>query len=144
MPALPFDWSAKEACDTYEETWEISSKEVHYGWLSPGENALQLFSNVPSGSKALDVGCGMGENVLALHEKGLEAYGLDFSRHMVQKARRNLKTGGMESKPAKIAQHIRYCDARSISSEFREKFDVVLSIYSLEFFLIFMNSGKQS
>lgn len=55
MPALPYDWSSKEACNGYEKTWEISREEMHYGWLSPGENTQRLLEDVPERSKALDV-----------------------------------------------------------------------------------------
>ncbi|MBI3331680.1 class I SAM-dependent methyltransferase [Candidatus Peregrinibacteria bacterium] len=134
MPALPYDWSAKEACDAYEKTWEISRREVHYGWLSPGENTLRLLEDVPERSKALDVGCGMGENIVALHRLKLDAYGLDLSSYMVRKARRTLREEGMESKSYGLRKRVRQCDARAFASEFRTKFDVVLAVYSLEFF----------
>lgn len=134
MPALPYDWSLKEACNAYEKTWEISREEMHYGWLSPGENTLRLLEDVPERSKALDVECGMGENVVALHRMQLDAYGLDLSPYMVRKARRTLREEGVESKPYGLRKRVRECDARALTQEFRAKFDVILAVYSLEFF----------
>lgn len=36
--------------------------------------------NLPSGGRVLDVGCGRGDCLLALHESGYEVYGLDKER----------------------------------------------------------------
>lgn len=134
MPSSKFDWSSKEACNAYEQNWEISTDEVHYGWLSPGESSIGLLSNFPSGAKALDVGCGMGENIVALHRMGLDAYGLDLSSHMVRKARSKLRIEGTETTPYRLRKRVQECDARTIAAAFKEKFDVILSVYSLEFF----------
>ena len=66
-------WEEKEACDLYEQTWEISTEDIHYGWLAPGEKSVQMLNDIPEGAKALDVGCGMGENVVALNNMNMDA-----------------------------------------------------------------------
>jgi ubiquinone/menaquinone biosynthesis C-methylase UbiE len=118
-------WEEKEVCNLYEQTWEISTDEIHYGWLSPGENSLRLLADIPEGSKTLDVGCGMGENVVALNGMKMDAYGLDISRHMVRKARNKLRDHGVESTQYGLRKRIRRCDAREITQNFREQFDAV-------------------
>ena len=52
-------WEDEEFCKQYAATWEISSDEVHYGWLSPGESSLNLFSELKlENANVLDVGWG--------------------------------------------------------------------------------------
>ena len=58
-------WDDDEFCDTYEQTWELSEQEVHYGWLAPGENTLKLVEGIClQGANVLDVGCGLGQNLI--------------------------------------------------------------------------------
>ena len=82
------NWQDREYCRQYAETWEISTHEVHYGWLSPGENTLRLFSEISlEGAAVLDVGCGMGENLFSLNRRGAKCFGIDISEHMLSYAR---------------------------------------------------------
>ena len=107
---------------------------MHYGWLASGERILQLLQEIPDGSKALDVGCGMVENVVALHEMKLDAYGLNMSQHLVRSAITTLRDNHVEATQYGLRKRIRKCDARELTRTFREKFDAVLAVYSMEFF----------
>src|ERR1051326_9119162 len=81
-------WRDREFCQQYADTWEISTSEVHYGWLSPGENSVRLLPTAEiEGATVLDVGCGMGENMVALAKKGATCFGIDVSEHMLAFAR---------------------------------------------------------
>ncbi len=124
-----YDWLTPKVCNEYERTWEISTDEVHYGWLSPGENTLRLLQDIQEGSPVLDAGCGMGENVIALRKMNLESYGLDISPHMLRKARKKLREHGH----ADVTKRLKLCDIREIASAFKSKFQAILAAYSFDF-----------
>ncbi|MCK4443895.1 MAG: class I SAM-dependent methyltransferase, partial [Thermoplasmata archaeon] len=73
--------------DHYQENTEISTRDVHYGWLAYGERRLGLIGNV-RGKRALEIGCGGGQNTIALARWGAEAYGVDPSKKQIEYARR--------------------------------------------------------
>ncbi len=124
-----YDWLTPKVCNEYERTWEISTDEVHYGWLSSGEHTLQLLRDVQEGSPVLDAGCGMGENVIALRRMNLESHGLDISPHMLRKARKKLREHGLPD----ANKRLKRCDVREIASAFKNKFHAILAAYSLDF-----------
>lgn len=134
MNAAHFDWLTKDTCQQYAKNWEISLDEVHYGWLAPGEKTLGLLADVPAGSKVIDVGCGMGENMAALGAMQLDPYGIDISDHMLRKARKNLRSRGIGTVRSDMRKRLRECDMLDLHREFpREKFRAAVSAYSLEF-----------
>ncbi len=116
-------WSDREYCRQYAETWEISTREVHYGWLAPGENTLQLLREINiDGATILDVGCGMGENLVSLSRQGGKCFGIDISKHMLAYAR-------VRSQKIQFIQQ----DMRELSAFPGVLFDLILSVYSLEY-----------
>ena len=116
-------WQDSEYCRQYAETWEISTREVHYGWLAPGENTLRLLREINlERATILDVGCGMGENLASLSRQKAKCFGIDISRHMLRYARNR------DSK-IQLAQE----DMRLFSAFPGVLFDAILSVYSLEY-----------
>lgn len=129
MSASEQSWDDESFCDTYESTWEISEDEAHYGWLSPGENQLHLMQGITKpGAAALDVGCGMGQNLIALAKKGVKAYGFDISTCMLEKASRNVSRCGLES-----VVTLERGDMRCFTGFAGIQFDLILSVYSMEY-----------
>ncbi|MCF7844819.1 MAG: class I SAM-dependent methyltransferase [Kiritimatiellales bacterium] len=127
-----FCWQDREDCRCYDEDREISLAEVHYGWLAPGENNLTLLADVPMGARVLDVGCGMGENVAALHSMSFDTYGIDISPHMLDRAQTKLKQShAMPS--TEVPERLLEADVLDVQRAFRGRFNLVLSVYSLEF-----------
>jgi len=124
------DWDDEEFCELYEEMWEISTDDVHYGWLAPGESELALLSGMPmAGGRVLDIGCGLGQNLIALAKIGCEGVGVDISRGMIRRAKELTIVHGLEES---IAYHIGDMrDAKNL--EHGGEFDVVLSVYSMEY-----------
>lgn len=131
--SLHFDWLSKDVCEGYAENWEISLDEVHYGWLAPGEKTLGLLGDVPPGSAVLDVGCGMGENMAALHAMKADPYGIDISAHMLRRARANLRRRGVATGRSDLNERLRECDMRDLAGQFNRRFRAAISAYSLEF-----------
>lgn len=70
----------------YQKSARISTHDVHYGPLAYGENRLNLIENV-KGKRVLEIGCGGGQNIIALARRGAEAFGVDPSKTQVAYAR---------------------------------------------------------
>jgi len=123
------EWDDQAFCDSYESTWEISTEEAHYGWLAPGENTLNLLKDIDLEDAAiLDAGCGMGQNLVALTKKGAKGYGLDISPCMLAKANAIIEEQGLNENI-----ELEEGDMRSLSCFQGITFDVILSIYSMEY-----------
>lgn len=121
-------WDDNDFCENYERTWEISVSEVHYGWLSPGESQLQLLKEVNlSEANVLDVGCGLGQNLVALSKSGANCFGLDISQCMLDISSETISENKVGSKVV-----LQQGDMRKFSAFKDIDFDVILSIYSME------------
>ena len=123
-------WDDSTFCENYASTWEISIDEVHYGWLAPGEATIGLLSNIDlQGAVVLDAGCGMGHNLIALARQGANCFGIDISPCMLQKALCLTAAHGINNGQIEYAH-----DDMRILSEFpKQSFDIILSVYSLEY-----------
>ena len=111
---------------------EIATDQIHYGWLAPGENELELIKELNlEGAHVLDIGCGRGENLIALARKNAKCFGLDISPYMLERAKENWET----EFPQKDREHVAFSceDMRQFHGFTGIKFDLVLSIYSLEY-----------
>jgi SAM-dependent methyltransferase len=122
-------WDEKLFCELYADTWEISEEEVHYGWLAPGESRLQLIDIDLVSANILDIGCGMGENLIAMARKGANCHGIDISGHMLERAREKLDQLGPEIAPV----HLQQQDMRQTDFFPGIAFDLILSAYSMEY-----------
>lgn len=88
----------------YRRRYEISTDIVHYGPLCPGEDKLGLLGDI-SGKRAVDLGCGCGQNAIALARKGARVTGIDLSVEQLRQAE-DLATEErvpVEFKPADLA-----------------------------------------
>ncbi len=123
------DWDDDEFCKSYEQLWEISNDEVHYGWLSPGENELRLLQGLNKKNiNVLDMGCGLGQNLIALAKEGATCFGVDISPCMLQKAENKVINEGLNTKVT-----LEQGDMRSLDCFPGIQFDLILSIYSMEY-----------
>lgn len=83
--------------DSYQAHHRISTYDVHYGPLAHGERRLRLLGNVRD-PRALEIGCGGGQNAIALARQGATAFGVDPSAKQIEYARRLAKECGMKAK----------------------------------------------
>jgi ubiquinone/menaquinone biosynthesis C-methylase UbiE len=70
----------------YVRDYKISTRNVHFGPLCPGENNLQLLGNL-SGKKVLEMGCGAGQNAIALSRMGADVTAVDISENQIKQAK---------------------------------------------------------
>lgn len=71
------------------------------------EYAYYLLGDV-RGLTVLDLGCGSGQNLVALSRRGANAIGIDISPHLIQLAQQRLKKEG-ESASARVATAYETC-----------------------------------
>jgi ubiquinone/menaquinone biosynthesis C-methylase UbiE len=87
----------------YRRRYKISTDIVHYGPLSPGEDKLALLGNI-SGKKVIDLGCGCGQNAIALAKMGARVTAVDLSPEQIRQGKDLAAEEGVsvEFKPADI------------------------------------------
>ena len=79
---LRTDWG--EVADWYDQLVGESGSEYHREVVLPG--VLRLMG-LTAGEKAIDIACGQGVLCRILHERGVEATGLDAARELIAAAR---------------------------------------------------------
>jgi ubiquinone/menaquinone biosynthesis C-methylase UbiE len=76
------DWG--EVADWYDQLVGESGSEYHREVVLPG--VLRLLA-LTAGDKAIDIACGQGVLCRILHERGIEATGLDAAKELINAAR---------------------------------------------------------
>jgi ubiquinone/menaquinone biosynthesis C-methylase UbiE len=116
-------WNTVSA--SYQASTRISTDDVHYGPLAPGERELGLLGNV-AGKRILEVGCGGGQNAIALARWGATCVGVDPSAAQLTHARRLAQEIGVT---------VQFLDgiAEDLAAFPDESFDLVLSSYAFDY-----------
>jgi ubiquinone/menaquinone biosynthesis C-methylase UbiE len=70
----------------YVSNYNISTEIIHYGPLCPGEDKLQLLGDL-KGLRVIELGCGAGQNSIALARAGARVTALDFAESQLDKGR---------------------------------------------------------
>jgi ubiquinone/menaquinone biosynthesis C-methylase UbiE len=110
---------------SYQRERRISTDDVHYGPMAPGERELGLLGEV-RGKRILEVGCGGGQNAIVLAKWGAICTGLDPSDAQLAHARKLAREHGVEVRFVNgIAE-----DLREFSTE---SFDLVLSSFAFDY-----------
>jgi cyclopropane fatty-acyl-phospholipid synthase-like methyltransferase len=79
---------------------------------------------LPSGARALDAGCGEGQDLAYLAEQGYRATGFEFTPEGARKARQLLEE-------RRLRAEVVECDLRTLNRT--ERYDVVIAINVLQF-----------
>jgi ubiquinone/menaquinone biosynthesis C-methylase UbiE len=81
--------------ESYQRERRISTDDVHYGPMAPGERELGLLGEV-RGKRILEVGCGGGQNAIVLAKWGAICTGVDPSVAQLAHARKLAREYGVE------------------------------------------------
>ncbi|RLC87860.1 MAG: hypothetical protein DRI79_08125 [Chloroflexi bacterium] len=109
----------------YQASTRISTDDVHYGPLAPGERELGLLGDV-AGKRAIEIGCGGGQNAIALTKLGATCIGVDPSPAQIAHARRLALKNGVE---VQFAEGV----AEDLSGFPDGYFDIALSSYAFDY-----------
>lgn len=84
----------------------------------------EVLGELPSGARVLDVGCGQGRHARLLAEAGFRVDGLDYSKDLIDLARRQA--------PASLARTLRYRrgDMRRLPTAWTGRFDAVVNLFT--------------
>ena len=74
-----------KAAVLYNRQYKISTEIIHYGPLCPGEDRLKLMGSI-GGLRAIDLGCGGGQNAIAMAKAGARVTAVDFSASQLKQA----------------------------------------------------------
>jgi 2-polyprenyl-3-methyl-5-hydroxy-6-metoxy-1,4-benzoquinol methylase len=122
-PDLREEWDG--FARSYQAAVHISTEDVHYGPLGPGESELRLMGDV-RGKKVLELGCGGGQNCIALARSGARPTGVDFSVSQLGYARLLARRNGVE---------IRFVewDLNDLAGFPEAAWDIILSSFAVEY-----------
>jgi len=73
---------------TYEDPEVVEGYIQRYALEPKQAGLLQSFVKTIKGTKILDLGCGPGHNTYLMAELGFEAIGIDYSREMINRAKK--------------------------------------------------------
>jgi ubiquinone/menaquinone biosynthesis C-methylase UbiE len=111
--------------ESYQRERRISTDDVHYGPMAPGERELGLLGGV-RGKQILEVGCGGGQNAIVLTKWGAVCAGVDPSDAQLAHARDLAREHGVE------VQFVNGT-AEDLSAFTAESFDLVLSSFAFDY-----------
>ena len=109
--------------ELYQRETRISTDDFHYGPLLPGDSTLRLLPEV-RGRKALEIGCGAGQNSIFLAKQGAQCIAIDISEKQLACGR---KLAGTE----KVEVDFRRVSMDKMGS--LGTFDLIHSTYALPF-----------
>ena len=110
----------------YQRVMEISTDDFHYGPQIPGESRLRLLPPLKPGMRALELGCGGGQNSVWLARQGLVCDAFDISAEQLKHARALARREGVEISFAKGALD-------RWPARFMGPYDLIHSSHALEF-----------
>lgn len=107
----------------YQKETRISTGDFHYGPLLPGDSILRLLPDVRD-RRALEIGCGAGQNSIFLARQGAHCTAIDISEEQLAHGRRLAAAEKVEVDFRCISMDAMGCLGR---------FDLIHSTYALPF-----------
>ncbi len=82
---------------SWNEAYRRGDYLRHWDYRNPSQELVATVAalNLPTGSVALDIGCGAGREAIFLAKHGFRVYGVDFSREALKIARRRAAMAGV-------------------------------------------------
>jgi 2-polyprenyl-3-methyl-5-hydroxy-6-metoxy-1,4-benzoquinol methylase len=110
--------------EAYQHRYAIPCDKVRYGPMCPSDEELQLLGAV-DGRRVLDIGCGGGQNSIALARRGARVTAIDPCETQLRFAKALAVCHGVEVEFLQASAE----ETRGLG----ERFDIVLSCYALMF-----------
>lgn len=110
----------------YQQVMNISLEDFHYGPQIPGESKLHLLPELYDGMRALELGCGGGQNSVFLAKKGVACDAFDISSEQLVHARALAKKNGVKISFAKG-------ELDKWPLKFKGPYDLIHSSHAMEF-----------
>lgn len=109
----------------YPSERRVFTDDVHYGPLAPGERQLRLLGDV-AGKQILEIGCGGGQNAIALARWGAHCVAIDPSPAQLAHAKWLAHQNGV---------NVQFCIglAEDLSAFPDSAFDIALSSYAFDY-----------
>ena len=134
MKTVKNQWKGTDFCNKYLDNIKISTRDVHYGYLSPGEKKLHLLGPTQSlrDKWIVEIGCGAAQNCIALTKWGAKCTGIDISLAM-------LDTGRKLAKKNRVNIELIQGDARELSDLLNKskygfrRVSIFISSYAISF-----------
>ena len=123
-PGTAVYWDAVSAA--YQAATRISTHDFHYGPLLPGDRELGLLPEDPTGLRCLEIGCGAGQNSIALARRGAVCTAIDISSNQLEAGRALAAAEGVNI-------HFRHADMDDLADQDPQPFDLIHSTYALPF-----------
>ena len=110
----------------YQRVMDISTDDFHYGPMLPGDSSLRILPETKPGMRALELGCGGGQNSVFLAKRGVVCDAFDISREQLAAARALAAREGVK---------VRFSIGRldSWPRRFSGPYDLVHSSHAMEF-----------
>jgi SAM-dependent methyltransferase len=129
LPDLPKPTDSSAVVASELSRWRRAFAGEHYFYgADPGPIARRAVRYhrplLPAGGRALDLGCGEGQDLVYLAEEGYSVTGVEFTPEGAEKARRLLAERGL---PGEVVQ----ADLRTFEPE--RRFELVLAVNALQF-----------
>ena len=109
----------------FQKDAKIPTSSAHWGVHAPDESKLNLLGNV-KGKKILEVGCGGGQNSIALTKRGATCTGIDISKEQLKYAE-NL------AKKEKVKVKFLKCNFQNLHRFKQNSFDIAISAWAFQY-----------
>lgn len=117
----------KDEADIYKRLLITETSDVHFGVGIQGNNSLELIPHTKDSLRALDIGCGSGENVIALSSLGYSVVGIDSSERQIDLSKSLLNSIELPNAPVFMTLPAERIEA--VEGEF----SIILSVGVLHF-----------
>ena len=130
VPSAPADLGAT-AYDELADRYDRIPVENRINRLMRRASLARIVSTFPPGSRILEVGCGTGDEALALAARGVQVVAIDASREMIRVARAKADRRGMDGHVEFREGHAR--DLPSLRDSLGASFDGGYASFSLAY-----------
>ncbi len=110
----------------FQKTAKMKLSDIHWGVHAPYEKELKLLGKI-KGKKVIEVGCGGGQNSIALAKKGAKVTGIDLSKEQLKFAenlakKERVKVNFIKGDFQKLSKYVK-----------KESFDIALSSWAFQY-----------